>query len=92
MKIYYKFSLVYLKIEGATAGTTAKYGPGGPTNWLDSLSSDSRDRKESIRATEGHFLQKRPRPWTEVILKLIFLKHFYLNGVAHLLDMEKLKL
>ena len=77
-----------------------KFASGDPTGCSDNLSPDLGDRKESRRtikvaterATEERSRRRCPRPWTEVILKLISSKNTLLNGLADSLGMEKLEL
>ena len=71
LKIYYKSSIVYLGTKGVVARTTImrRLAFTGPASSSNNLSSDSRVGEESRRATKERFLRKRPKPWTEIILK-----------------------
>ena len=67
----------------------------GLAGYLDNLSSNSEDEKESRRiierATEGCSQQGHLRPWTEVILEQTFSKNTLPKGLADPLGMVKLK-
>lgn len=54
LRIYCKFSLMYLRIGSAVAGTTItkKLAFGSLGSWLDNLSSDLEDGKELKKTTE----------------------------------------
>ena len=74
LKMHYKSSLVYLGTGGAAGKITAteKCALKGLASWSDISLSDSRGGEESRKGMERSFLWRQPRPWTEVILTLIF--------------------
>ena len=93
LKILCKSSSKYLEILVVATGasTTVGFVFEGLVGWSDNLLSDLGGREESGGGTEGA-TEGRPRPQTEVILKLISSKNIFPNGLADPLDIEKLEL
>ena len=102
LKIRCKSSLEYMGTLIAAAGAlaTRDFVLKGLTGWSDNLSPDLKDEEESKEATEGAMKgvtegrsqRRRPWPQIEVILELISSENTLPNGLADVLDIEKLEL